>query len=348
MLLVAAVVAIATTGATCQRPWGPDVAPPGVVAAPRVDPDAPRTVEVPDLTRGLGVDVDVALGELDRLGLAVSINAGVAWSSQDPPPVVIAQWPRPGARVAVGSTVRVEAALLMLATPICPPDVPVEPAGDVRGHLLSEAVRVVPGGWSLADTPDVPPTLGLRQLFDAYVVVAQAPEDCGVTRLTVALAERPGPAPLVTVPDLTVGLGLPVDDALERLDVAGLAVAVDTRREGLSNNYSLEVIAQRSRAGARVPAGTTVRIALGNANGEGTPYCLPGLPMSFPDHRGDLLSVAFVDVQGPWEIERLPPVPPTRGLRDLAAAYVVVGQRYDPGCGSVAFEVAPAERDRTP
>ncbi len=65
----------------------------------------------------------------------------------------------------------------MLATPVCWPDAP-EAAGDVRGHLLSEAIRVVPGGWSLANVPDLPPMIGLRQLADAYVVV-QNDEDCG-------------------------------------------------------------------------------------------------------------------------------------------------------------------------
>ena len=187
--MFAAVTAIMAAGATCQRPWPQDVAAPGVLDAPAVDPHGP-TVEVPNLTRGLGVPVDEALAELDRLGLAVAIRAGLTWTSQDPDSVVSSQWPRPGTRVPVGSTVRLEAGLLMLATPVCWPDAP-EAAGDVRGHLLAEAIRVLPGGWSLANVPNLPPTIGLRQLADAYVVVAQEDQDCGETWLTIAVAERP-------------------------------------------------------------------------------------------------------------------------------------------------------------
>ena len=104
VLVVAGITAIAATGATCQRPWPPDGAPPGVLDAPRVESDAP-TVEMPDLTRGGGMPVDQAL------------------VASRPPPL--------------------------------------------------------------------PPTIGLRHIADAYVVVDQEDEDCGETLLTVALADRP-------------------------------------------------------------------------------------------------------------------------------------------------------------
>ena len=190
VLVIASVAAIATAGATCQPPWPPDHAPPGVMDAPRVAAKAPM-VEVPDLTRGLGMPVDQALGELDRLGLAVAVRGGLGFSSQDPAPVVGWQRPTPGTRVPVGSTVRLDAGAVMLATPICPLESDTAPARDLRGHLLSEAIRALPGGWSLAGAPALPPTIGLRHIADAYVVVAQQDEDCGVTRLTVALADRP-------------------------------------------------------------------------------------------------------------------------------------------------------------
>lgn len=190
LLVVVAVVAFATAGATCTPAWPPDVAPPGVMDAPRVAAKAPM-VEVPDLTRGLGTSVDQALAELDRLGLAVAVADGLGFSSQDPEPVVVYQRPRPGTRVPVGSTVRLEAGVLMSATPVCWPDAGTAPAYDLRGHLLSEAVGALSARWSLPDQPPpLPPTIGLRHIADAYVVVAQQDEECGVTRLTAALAER--------------------------------------------------------------------------------------------------------------------------------------------------------------
>jgi beta-lactam-binding protein with PASTA domain len=123
----------------------------------------PRPVVVPDVRGG---DQQQAVAALERVGLKARL---VAVPSVKPVGTVVAQWPRPGAKLPAGRSVQVNVARTAPKGTRSPPPAPVT-VPDVRGVKLPAARRKLRGAGLVTEVKYVP------SQEPSGTIVSQAPK----------------------------------------------------------------------------------------------------------------------------------------------------------------------------
>jgi beta-lactam-binding protein with PASTA domain len=240
----------------------------------------PRSVVVPDVT---GQDQQQAVAALENIGLKARL---VAVPSVKPVGTVVAQWPRPGAKLPAGRSVQVNAARTapkgqqetQQPQPSPPPPVTVP---EVRGLKLELARRKLRAAGLVTEVKYVPSQEA------SGTVVSQAPKpgktlkrgDHVLVNASVGSGSQqpqPSTSQPATVPNV---IGLKLSAARQKIRSAGLVTEV---KYVPSQEPSGTVVSQAPKPGKTLPRGGHVLV---NAS-DGSQASQPAQQASVPDVMG--------------------------------------------------------------